>query len=297
MNHQNRPLTKEIAWNGVQFKVPESWEVGQISSRHLTLEDGSEPAMEVKWGPIKGKFSHRTHLKRLANLQAKPLQKTVKEWHLPPTWQRALVEFQVSGFSWDGQTRSGQGVILYCPTCSNATLIQFFQSKSAKPGKIPLEVLKTFKDHGRNNQVIWSVFDLRARIPGDFSLLSHSFQAGSYKLLFNHRRQNLALYRWAPASAWLSRQDLTQFARTIPEFAAGIPRTVSMQKWQAIEWQHAPRIKWLGWLSHSKRNPAYQWWRLWHLEKKNRILGVRMHGKKPCNEDVLNTICAHYESL
>jgi hypothetical protein len=291
LNHQNHPLTKEIAWK------PSTWELGQISARHLTLEDESEPAMEIKWGPIKGKFSHRTHLKRLAALQAKPLKKRVKEWPLPPAWKRALADFQASGFTWQGQTKSGQGAILYCPTCRNASLIQFFHPKSAEPGRIPLEVLNTFQDHTHNDQVIWSIFDLRARIPRNFNLLSHSFHAGSYKLNFINRRQHLILYRWAPASAWLTRQDLTQFTQTLPDFAAGIPRAGSMQGCPAVEWQHAPRSKWLGWLSHSKRNPAYQWWRLWHLEEKNRILGVRMYGKKPYDEVLLNTICAHYESL
>jgi hypothetical protein len=288
---------REIGWNGIRFKTPATWEVGQISARHLTLEDESEPAMEIKWGPIKGKFSHRTHLKRLAAHQAKPLQKSVTQWSLPSAWKRTLAEFQASGFTWQGRTKSGQGVILYCPTCRNATLIQFFHSKSAEPGRISLDILKTFKDHEENDQVIWSIFDLQARIPSHFNLLSHSFQTGSYKLVFINRRQHLTLYRWAPASAWLTRQDLTQFSQTLPDFTGGIPRAGSMQGCLAVEWQHSPRSKWLGWLGHSKRNPAYQWWRLWHLEDKNRILGVRMHGKKPYDEVFLNTICAHYESL
>jgi hypothetical protein len=295
LNHQNRPLTKEIAWNGIRFNAPSSWEVAHINSCHLILENASQPAMEVKWSSIKGKFSHRTHLKRLAAHQAKSLKKSISEWRLPSDWKRALADFETSGFIWQGETRSGRGVILFCPTCRNATLIQFFLLKSVESGKDSLDVLKSFKDHDFQDQVAWSIFEMRARIPREFSLSSHSFQTGIYTLTFINRKQHLELYRWAPASAWLSRQDLAQFARTLPEFNTGIPRAVHAQGHQAVEWQRAPRSKWFGWLSHSKRNPAYQWWRVWHVEQKNRILGVRMHGKKPYDDVLLNTICANYE--
>ena len=56
---------KHIAWNGIRFKAPAEWEVGQIDSRHLILEREAEPVMEVKWGSVKGAFSHKAHLKRL----------------------------------------------------------------------------------------------------------------------------------------------------------------------------------------------------------------------------------------
>ena len=57
---------KQVAWNGIRFKAPRPWQIGRIGTRHLVLEDAGGPVMEVKWGPVKGKFSHAAHLKRLA---------------------------------------------------------------------------------------------------------------------------------------------------------------------------------------------------------------------------------------
>ena len=253
--------------------------------------------MEVKWGPIKGKFSHSAHLKRLSALHRKTLQKTVTEWQLPFEWEIALSDYQVSGFTWQGQTTIGQGVILYCPSCRNATLIQFFQPKSIQTAKIPLEILKTFNDHREDDQVVWCAFDIRAIIPENYKLVNHRFEAGKYELRFADGVQKLNLYRWAPASVLLRQRDLHQFAETMPDFSSCNPTAEIIQGCQAVKWSQIPRFKWLRWASRLKPKPSYQWWRLWHVEEKNRILGVKMHGKRPFDSYLLNRICTNYESL
>ena len=43
--------------------------------------------------------------------------------------------------------------------------------------------------------------------------------------------------------------------------------------------------------------PAFYMFRLWHLEEKNRILGVRIEGKKPIAPQFFHEICARYETL
>jgi hypothetical protein len=288
---------KQVAWNGIRFNTPSTWEVGQISARHLILENDSQPAMEVKWGPIKGKFSHPTHLKRLSALHRKVLQKTVTEWQLPFDWEKALSDYQVSGFSWQGRKTIGQGVILYCSSCRNATLIQFFQPKSAKTDKIPLEVLKTFNDHRDDDQVVWCVFDIRAIIPKNYKLVHHRFAAGKYELGFADGAQKINLYRWAPASVLLNERNLSQFAKTIPDFSSGNPIPGIIEGYQAVKWCQIPRFKWLRWTSRLMPKPSYQWWRLWHVKEKNLILGVKMQAKRLLNTYLLNTICTNYESL
>jgi hypothetical protein len=57
----------------------------------------------------------------------------------------------------------------------------------------------------------------------------------------------------------------------------------------------AVRPKWIGNAGWDKA--SYYWLGLWHLEEKNRILGVRAEGKKPLDTELLDRICAHYESI
>jgi len=285
---------KEIAWNGVGFRVPEEWEIGQMGIRHLTLEDNWGPAMEIKWAPVKGKFSHRSHLKRLIAVQTGGLKKTIQEWSVPARWEKALSGFQFRGFSWQGETQSGRGVILYCPVCRKAALIQFFLTESTRQEAIPLRVLQTFQDHRSDDQTVWSVFDIRAVIPANFKHVRHSFKPGNYELAFEHRRQKVILYRWAPATALLADRDLMGFGRTIIDFRAADPVEVMLEDRQMLEWKASPRIKWV---SRFLPRPSYHGLRLWHLPEKNRVLGVKMQSKRALDIRSLDRICVDYESI
>ena len=285
---------KEIAWNGISFDVPGSWEIAEIGVRHLILENDSGPAMEVKWGPVRGKFSHRAHLKRIGAFQTRQLRKTVKEWLLSPSWQEALSGFQTSGFSWHTDTKVGRGVILYCPVCRKAALVQFLQPKGVPFEEIPLKVLSTFQDHRDDDQTIWSVFDIRASMPANFILTSHRFEPGNFELAFEQGSRKVFLYRWAPASVLLAGQDLAQFAQSISDFSSGDPTPVDMDSGPAVQLSLVPRfIR----FSRFKAKPSFYWLGLWHLESKNRILGVKMQDKRAFDTQILDKICANYETL
>lgn len=285
---------KQVAWNGISFDVPEGWQIVEIGVRHLILEDDSRPAMEVKWGPVRGKFSHRAHLKRIGAFQTRQLKKTVEEWPLSPAWQEALSGFETSGFAWHTETKVGRGVILYCPVCRKAALIQFLQPKDTRSDEIPLKVLSTYQDHRDDDQTIWSVFDIRAIIPSNFILANHRFEPGNFELAFEHGSRKVFLYRWAPASVLLARQDLAQFAQSIADFSPADPVSVDIDGSPAVELSLAPHYIWF---SRFKAKPSFHWLGLWHLQSKNRILGVKMQDKRAFDTLILDRICANYESL
>ena len=69
---------KEIAWYGMRFKIPADWQMSQIGIRYLAIEDEFGLVMEIKWAPVKGKFSHSSHLKRLIALQKRQLRNAVR---------------------------------------------------------------------------------------------------------------------------------------------------------------------------------------------------------------------------
>jgi len=288
---------KQLAWNGIRFKIPADWEVGQIGARHLIFEDEAVPVMEIKWGVVKGTFSHRTHLKRLAALQSRRNKISVAEWILPPHWEKTLADFRAGGFLWQSPEASARGAILFCAVCRTASLIQFFGDSSVEREKILLAVLKSFRDHSQDGWLLWSIFDIRATLPQSMQLVRFRFEAGKFELGFKSGRHNIHLHRWAPAAALLGGQDLVSFSRTIPEFAEGHPQPAAINDCEAVEWSISPGSGWRRKICRFKLNPSFYWFRMWCLEKQNRILAVRAEGKDPLDIHLLNQICEDYESL
>jgi hypothetical protein len=289
---------KEFAWNGIRFMAPPDWQVGRIGARYLMLEEESGPVLEVKWGWIKGDFSHQDHLRRLAALHGKELGEFVRQCPVPVAWEKALGKYEATGFSWRGRTVGGMGVLLYCSTCQNATLIQFYQKGSNQTGKIPQRLLASFRDHRKDNEVIWSLFDIRATIPEKFRLVRYRFEAGEFELAFASGGQKITLHRWGPASILLCDRDLVQFARTMLSHPQGEPQPVIVAGGKAVEWNVKPApTRWGHWWSWIEAMSSFQWFRLWHVEGKNRILGVRVEGKKTIDPHFFERMCAGYESL
>lgn len=290
-------LWRQFAWNGIQFRAPQQWEIGQIGTRHLILEDAAGPVMEIKWGPVKGNFSHKAHLKRMAALQSRRDKSRVAEWFLPPHWTKALTGFETSGFVWQTDESDGRGAILFCRACHQAILIQFIGENTAKQEKVLLKVLKSFRDHRQDGRLRWSIFDIKADLPEALKLIRYRFETGKYELVFYDGAKHIHLQRWAPAAALLGGRSLVWFCSTIPEFAASPPPLSKDEDSNVIEWSVSPAGIWHRMMRRLNVKPSYFWFRLWHLEDKNRILSVRAESKKPFEFERLNRICADYESL
>jgi hypothetical protein len=288
---------KEIAWCGVRFKTPADWHLSQIGIRYLALEDPSGPVMEIKWAAVKGKFSQKAHLKKLASLQKKQVRKSIQPKPVSAEWESVLSGFKASEFSWQTGASRGRGLILFCPTCRNATLIQFFQQQAEKDNPVAVKVLNAFRDHRTDGQVLWSAYDVRALLPEAYQLKRYRFEAGRYELDFAKGSEHIILHRWAPASVLLRKKDLVQFAKTVAGLDKTEPVAGRMAGCETVEWSVSPATAWQRQLSRFKRKASYHWLGLWHLEAKNRILGIRAEGKKPLDTELLERIYAHYESV
>ena len=289
---------KEVAWNGIRFIAPDYWHVGIIGPYYLMLEEESGPVMEIKWGQIKGAFSHKAHLRRLVNSHGKQLGKSISECPFPAGWKKALGTYKAQAFSWEGNTICGKGTLLYCPTCQNATIIQFYQKNSSGTDNISQHILSSFRDHQPDRQVVWTIFDIRARIPDKFRLVRYRFEAGEFELVFKSGGQKINLHRWGPASVLLSDQDLVQFARKVLPITHGEPQPSTMAGHKAVEWEVSPLpTRWTLLWSLIKPKNSFQWSRIWHLEEKNRILGITAEGKRQFDHPSLERISACFESI
>jgi hypothetical protein len=288
---------KEIAWYGMRFKIPADWQPSQIGIRYLSFEDEQGPVMEIKWAPVKGRFSHSTHLKRLTALQKRQLRRSLKPEPLSAEWAQALSRFKASEFSWQSHSTGGRGVLLYCPECRHATLVQFFKTGSHPDSAVSTRILNSIRDHRSDGRILWSAYDIRALVPETYPLKSYRFDAGQYMLDFAEGNQHIVLYRWSMASVLLDKQDLTQLAKTVASFGGSDPVAGTIDGHDMVEWSTAPVADWQRRLSRFKHKASYGWLGLWHVKAKNRILGVKAEGKKPLDTAILEHVCSHYEII
>jgi len=289
---------KEVAWNGIKFQAPVNWEVGEIGTCYLLLEKESQPVLEVKWGKIRGTFSPQNHLGRLTALHGKLPGKTDRECPLPKGWQKALGNFEVTGFSWYGKALGGLGVILYCPLCKNATLIQFYYKDSVKSKNVYLSVLESFQDHGQDHQTVWSIFDIRAIVPDTLKLVKYRLEPGQFELVFKSKHKKVTLFRWSPAAILLMNRDLVEFSKNMAPSLRDNPQFVVEADGKAVEWELSPSISgWLRLFGPMLGKHPFQRLRVWHLEEKNRLLGVQSEGKEPLDAPFFDRICDAYEIL
>ncbi len=289
---------REIAWNGIRCETPDSWEVVKIGPRYLMLAEKSESVMEVKWGQIKGRFSHQSHLRRLAAQHRKKFGNTLTEVPLPPDWKGILSGFSSVAFSWHSQGIHGLGAVLYCSVCKTATLIQFFHKDSNQAAAIARCILTSFRDHHRGDRATWALFDIRATLPAEFSLTKYRFDAGHYELMFSHKKQKITLWRWAPSSVLLQNRSLGEFARVVTRFDLNQPISAVRAGIDSVEWRTKPPKTWGSRLrSGGLISQAHSCCRFWHLGEKNRILGVKIEGGRSIDFEFLDGICAGYEII
>jgi hypothetical protein len=288
---------KETAWNGIRFMAPAGWEPASIGRRYLMLENDAGPVLEIKWGPIKGSFSHRKHFRRLSKNFSKQSNIRIEERPLPNDWEAALGRYEHSGFSWTGNRLGGRGVILYCPICTHATLIQFYDYPAQTSDRVYVKTLRSFEDHPPNNETVWAVFDFRAVVPDAYRLNYHRFEPGRFELSFESGRQKLTLYRWGPAGAALSNRTLVQFAQMMVPILKGKDRFHISDNGNRVDFdENGPFGKTSFW-QRFKREKSTMTVRIWHEQKRNKILGIRFEGNASTASLMMESLSKRYETL
>jgi len=286
---------KQIAWNGIQFSIPITWELGWVDSNHLTFHKNSIPAMEIKWGPIKGRFSHHSQLKAITKGQKTHSGKKIIKWQLPPTWQQALATYYSQGFCWQRDANSGHGATLYCPVCKNAIILQLFDMRNRLTDPGVLQFLQTLSDHREDGCTTWQLFEIQAKLPRSLRLNHYHFKPGNHELALSNRFMTLRLYRWAPASALLSNTSLAAFvADTLGRNIEQLQQT-SQHGYPAVEWHNHEKSGWLGRLQRFSIRPAFTWLFVWHLEAHNRIMGINLESKKPLEPNQMAQISDNFQ--
>ncbi|MBW1996569.1 MAG: hypothetical protein JRJ29_01255 [Deltaproteobacteria bacterium] len=289
-------IWKELAWDGVRFVMPADWDAAKLGPGYVMLENEFGPVMELRSRAIKGVFSPRDQLKKLRSAQDKQLGGLIQEIALPQAWREPLKPFRAFGFSWKGEGLRGKGLVIYCPTCKRVTAIQFFEK--GKPGTgdaLSARVLESFQDHRTDNRVLWAVFDIHALVPSAYRLTRHRFEPGEFEMVFSRRVQKITLHRWAPASALMGEGGLFAFLEKLPYLHKKKFQEIQAPEIDGLEWNEEPcstlfgRVRWI-----RNLKPSLRRFRLWHVEEKNRILGVGYQGRGNIEPALFDRVCKEY---
>jgi hypothetical protein len=287
----------EIGWNGVTLAVPAGWHIGRIGSRHLFFEEHGAPAMEIKWNQVVGRFSSKSYLKRLAAGRGRRMKTRFAAWTPPREWRQVLSPYNIEGFSWEAQDLAGRGVIVYCPTCRTATLMQFFIRMPQAPLDVFAGILAGFRDHRGDGLRLWSLFDIRATLSERYALVEYAFHPGNFTLVFKDRHQSLTLSRWAPAGVLLNGSTLAEFASKTLNLAPEGFTPCRVNGCAGVHWQTTAAYVTPGWLGRWVGAPRFRQDRLWHVGDRNRILGVCLEDRFPADGDPISGICSSYEAI
>jgi hypothetical protein len=278
---------QDIGWNGLFFQLPASWQPTVIYPSYLFFEQAGMPALEIKWQQIRGEFSSSKNFAQRQGALKNGAQ--LYPWEIPPDLHSLLTSYEVAAFQLQNENSRSHGLLLYCPQCKQATLVQwYFEPESNK--NILKQIFASFRDHPEGDEQTWSVFDIRTLLPANAALQAHEFLPGRYTLSFGLDGTAVTLYRFKPAVILLQNKQLGQFGTAL------LNREPLEEGNGWASWHHrAKGLELL--LAKARRNPAWQWMRLWHEPEHNVIHGVKAEGKNVTDTGWLERICDNYVSI
>ncbi len=200
-----------LAWNGLRFLVPESWEPVRLGRDYLGLESQTGPVMEARWRVGAGNLDPGDVARRMFNRSPNPCR--IDDEAVPPSWLTALAGRKNAAFAIPGYPAS-RGVATLCHHCGTLVVLRFFEASEGLGGvgeDLAREVLASLVDHG-GTDTEFALYGIRLAVPGGYRLQRFSFKPGRFDLEFSDPGRTLAFSRFAPADVVLVEEDLASFA-------------------------------------------------------------------------------------
>ena len=279
------PGERWFAWEGMEMAIPRDWDPAALHKGYLRIEDASRTTLELRWRvspagksiqDIAGSYVARLE----AELGGRPLAGLNAE-ELSPLPSR----YEIAPFAVETGDTVFHGAALRCPECRRIVFLQTGTPRGEEEIATPdawLRVLASFRDYHAPDWIPWSLFDIRAEIPGGFRLHSHSFQPGYFRMTFRQGLRWLALHRWAPADVLMRRISLIEWAaaqyRRETERRFRTPRIRTFNEFSAVEIVPKDAQGVIQRLSRALLRPESFRALMWHNAETNRILGVEMTG-------------------
>jgi hypothetical protein len=217
-----------FAWQGVRCETPPNWELagesGDERRGYCRLDDGNMTRLEIRWqcggtGAI-SEVADR-FLAALSKKGRRPLPRVQRNTRLVE-----IPDSETETFSWRDET-SVTGLAVRCGKCGRTCLLRAHDPPSEPFGTTAARVLSSFRDHGSEGRVPWSVLGFRFDVPEGYALSDHALRAGRLELGFRAGRVSARAVRVSLASMvlqqgqadWLKKDPSGSFPRGEVAFA------------------------------------------------------------------------------
>ncbi len=293
----NQTRWDKIAWNGIAFYKPATWEIATIGRNYMMIGTHAHPRMEITWGDTQKTVLQTRDIRKLQSRIRKRHLAAVDLWAPSTDWLQALSSYETSGFSWKRPDRTSYGLIVSCLICRRVSLIQFFQN-SDEPDNLHAvapRVLSSFIDHVDGNNQQWAVFDIRATLPADFKIKTYQFSPGFMEMVFfSQQGRQISLYRWSPASILLSGKSLTDFAESLRLYPNGSFNNIPNPN--MVEWESSRSLGfWTRFATLLSGGFFHYRILIRHDPETNRILATKAESRQDMDPCLFDRIFSSYE--
>lgn len=280
-----------IAWNGLQFCLPPSWEVIVASPRHLLVERDFRPVLEIRWDGS-GKGSPADIVESTIQRFTKSGQ-AARETHVPRPFAAIPGCSGAVGLCWHECERL-DGLVWQCPGCRTVLFCHLYHQRQTEEAAVCalLQTLRCCRESGAPS--LWSVQDFRLSLPAGFHFRDYTLAAGLSRLAFQGHGLELQFCRLAPASARLADRSLPQLLGQL--LGRVQPVEVLTDTPGVHECRNRPRTLPRLW-QRLFRRLQFRWGRIWHDAQHDRLLTLTAAGARPIDLDTVHRLCANYEIL
>ncbi len=288
-----------LAWNGLRFFVPESWEPVRLGRDYLGLESQAGPVMEARWRVDAGNLDPADVARRMFSRSPNPCR--IDDEAVPPSWLAALAGRKNVAFAIPGYP-SSRGVATLCRHCGTLVVLRFFDASEGRGGvgeDLAREVLESLVDHS-GPDTEFALYGIRLSVPGGYRLQRFSFKPGRFDLEFSGPGRTLAFSRFAPADVVLGREDLAAFAgrHLVPSGARWtFAPCVWREKAAALAVTGPGKGLWglmsdaAGRMFRRRRQVRAM---IWREEAVNKLAAVTWCGVAPPDAEAFERVCAQY---
>lgn len=286
-------LTKKIAWNGVSFMIPASWEIDGIEKDYLLIGQDTTLKIELKWTRRPKQYSLEKYVKRFMAKSQKLLNIQIHEQKTPPHFIPENPGFDFFFFTWDNRSDSGNGVLAYCNHCKRLTIIRFFNRFKWENAPVMEAVLQSYQDHPELDVCHWDIFGMVFSAPASLTLKKFQFNPGHYQIQLKGRNLLLCVYSWGPASFLLSNTSLEDFAHKhikLPQEKEKRSNPSNSTR-VSMQWEFQnPLFEKLNLPAAISHLMAFTIFNITLHEERNRMIGILVDASKSNAHDVIKRV-------
>lgn len=287
MASDNTTRTRLVAWNGLRFSPPATWEPRVVGSRHLVFEEDFQPRLQLRWQK-KTKVTDED-LHRLAAGLAGPAGSVGLGAGLPDPWLAIDQNYQLF-LSLQGGDEHVAGGVRFCRTCHTLLQFQVFHGNHRSRREVG-RWLATLSCHGQQES-LWRIQDFSLVTPTAFALTSFNFAAGLTRLSFVDRDLRLETCKLAPADIRLQNHSLAEILLTL--CGAGDLVTWQDQGGESCQATRTPGIAGRVLLRLRRQRPFLRAL-IRHNNGANRILAVILSANRRIPPELFLSLCNRYE--